>query len=179
MQPPEPKPYLTYGFPIGDPYGQSARGFRQHESVTNFSIEVLGDLRIPKGFTESLVSSPVSGVLKWSTNKNHVLNQSDRVCFPWAVVELAPTKAEESPIQSCYCQAANSASAALSLLENLHRRAGLATRHSVESVPPVIAITCSRSEIRVWLAFAAAHKSKPVLHVGFVERTKLAAFMLI
>lgn len=87
-------------------------------------------------------------------------------------MELKPVKEEENPVQFCYCQAANGASAALTLLESLYMRASLATIDYVERIPPVIAFTCIGPEIRVWLAFAEIKQSKPVAHVGWISDTK-------
>ena len=89
------------------------------------------------------------------------------MCFPWAVVELKSIEVIENPIQFCYCQAANGASVALSLLENLHKLASLATDELVERVPPVVTFTLIGPEVKVWLAFSEAkEESKPAAHVS-------------
>jgi hypothetical protein len=157
-QPTGPKPDFTYGFPINRTHDHLPVGFRCHESVTNFSLEVLGKLR-----SAGLISSPLSGLHTWTKNRTFNLSQSHLICFPWAVVELKPVKVHQSPIQFCYCQAANGASAALKLYENLSKHA---TGGNDNRIPPIVAFTCIGPEIRVWLAYSCTQQDKPVCHVG-------------
>lgn len=138
-----PKPDFTYGYTINK---DIPIALRSTELVTNFSLEVLGDLR-----SASLISSPLGGLHRWSKDKAVDLSQDQLVCFPWAVVELHPREVSlKSEGQYSYSQAANGAIAALRLNEELSNWA----TGGYDSVPPVVAFTCVGAEIRVWLAYS-------------------------
>lgn len=138
-----PKPDFTYGYTINNDIPVS---LRSTEIVTNFSLEVLGDLR-----SAGLISSPIRGLREWAKDKATSLSQDQLICFPFAVVELRPCGISFlSENESCYSQAANGALAALRLNEKLCNWATA----SYDSVPPVVAFTCVGEEIRVWLAFS-------------------------
>ncbi|MCJ1383186.1 hypothetical protein MMC17_006299 [Xylographa soralifera] len=142
-----PKPDLTYAFPITKADTSSLKGFERDECVENFSIEVLGELRSSKG----LISSPVSALSSWTKNRNYDLKRSDLISFPWAVVEFKHSTVQKSPVQICYCQAANGASAALKFYESLSK---IATGKINDHIPPVVAFTCVGPNVKVWLAYS-------------------------
>ncbi|EAS34506.3 uncharacterized protein CIMG_05530 [Coccidioides immitis RS] len=157
-QPIGPKPDLTYGIPILRPCDLDGlpKGFRDLEQVTNFTIESLGTL-----CSAGLTSSPQSGVSKWTKDKRFPLNQNHLVCFPWAAVELSPVEEEQQPIDFCYYQAANTASAALKLLEGLYTSSGTFT---IDSSPPVVMFTCHGPELGVWLAYSCSKGFGPICY---------------
>ncbi|KIW20723.1 hypothetical protein PV08_01300 [Exophiala spinifera] len=150
-----PKPDLTYGFPIHQSLHHLAEGFKDDDSVTNFSLKELGKLR-----TQGLISAPLSGLSNWVQNPSFEILRSHRMCFPWAVVELKPSMVPQSEIYFAYCQAANATSAALRLLEKLLERAGGPERR----IPPVVAFTCIGPFIRTWLAYSSSPQEKSRCH---------------
>ncbi|ODM18783.1 hypothetical protein SI65_05400 [Aspergillus cristatus] len=125
---PIPRPNLTYGFPIAAAQNQAhiQEGFHRLEPVRNFPVEALEKLK-----SVDLDSCLVTGF-------------QDLLCFPWAIVEvdLDPNR--------CYCQAANSASVALSNLQDLFKGK---ERMEQNFLPPVVIFTCCGPDIRVWLAY--------------------------
>ncbi|EQL34773.1 hypothetical protein BDFG_03471 [Blastomyces dermatitidis ATCC 26199] len=134
-----PKPNFTYGYPI---IRDVPIALRSAEPVTNFSFEVLGDLR-----SAGLISSPVGSLHGWTKDKFTFLSPDKFICFPWAVVEQCRGL---FPFEENYAHAANAALVALRLNEELSKFA----TGSYDSIPPVVAFTCVGSEIRVWLAYS-------------------------
>ena len=150
-----PKPDFTYGFPINKTVDRLAPGFQDHELVTNFLLEVLGKLR-----SDGLISSPLTGLEHWPKAKKLNWSQSHLVCFPWAVVELNPVYAQDV---FCYDQAANAASAALTIFDDLCKKA---TGVDSPGKSPVVAFTCIGPSIRLWLAYSSPPQSTTVCHVS-------------
>lgn len=91
------------------------------------------------------------------------------VCFPWAVVELYGLVLGDKPGHAFFTdtvsRASDVASTALSLLERLARFAD--EKHDGQHVPPVIAITSIRSDIKVWLAYCEHVDEQLRDHVRF------------
>jgi hypothetical protein len=156
-RPTDPKPDFTYGFPITKTDDSLPTGFRQEECVENFSLEVLARLR-----SKGVISAPRSGLHNWAKNKRGDTKRSDLICFPWAVVELKIAKVPPKEIQFCYCQAANGASTALKIYENLSRDA---TGKIDCRIPPVVAFTCIGPEVKVWLAYSCRKQNQSSCHV--------------
>lgn len=146
----QPKPDLTYAFPILNPDSSSVKGFERDEFRQCFSLRVLGELKRNEVF-----SAPTTGLRRWMESPEKTsLHTSDLSCFPWAVVEMKRhTEQPENPeisTERCYCQAANAAAAALTLqAQLLERNFG----HSFSNLPPVIAFTCIGPIVKVWLAY--------------------------
>ncbi|KAF7596992.1 hypothetical protein BBP40_011358 [Aspergillus hancockii] len=147
---PYPIPGLTFGFPI------SNKASHNEPLARNFSVEVLGPLR-----KNGLVSSPISGLQRLTKYPSYQMSAIELVCFPWALVEYSYDGSQQDQIEECYCRAANSASAALTLFDNLYQRSGLL---STNRTPPVIAFTLNMSELRVWLAYSCYQEDGPTLH---------------
>ncbi|KAI7212562.1 hypothetical protein KC333_g7061 [Hortaea werneckii] len=145
----DPKPDLTYAFPI---LSAPCTGFAAQETLgTTFSLDVLQELR--KDDHIELISAPTTGLKNRSTSSSRkVLNNSDLMCFPWAVVEVKQPRVEKSEVEKCHCQAANGSAMALRMLGALFRNA---TGCVPTDLPPIIAITCVGPELRVWLTYNA------------------------
>ncbi|KAI7177126.1 hypothetical protein KC316_g9704 [Hortaea werneckii] len=145
----DPKPDLTYAFPI---LSAPCTGFAAQETLgTTFSLDVLQELR--KDDHIELISAPTTGLKNRSNGSSRkVLNSSDLMCFPWAVVEVKQPRVEKSKVEECYCQAANGSAMALRMLGALFRNA---TGCVPTDLPPIIAITCVGPELRVWLTYNA------------------------
>lgn len=80
------------------------------------------------------------------------MSDNDLVCYPFAVVELKHAYIGASQEEFCFCQAANAASTALSMLERLYM---LGDQHSTNAhVPAVVALTCIGPQVRVWLTYS-------------------------
>jgi hypothetical protein len=96
--------------------------------------------------------TPTTALRRWvsSPGKSKMENY-DRSCFPWAVVEMkkGPTK-DRASIERCYCQAANGAAAALEMQEKLFDRLG---HEAFSKPPPIVAFTCIGPIVKVWLAY--------------------------
>ncbi|KAH7395366.1 hypothetical protein DE146DRAFT_659883 [Phaeosphaeria sp. MPI-PUGE-AT-0046c] len=151
----QPKPDLTYGFPIQDKSCNSPKGLTRDDLFQTLSLKVLGGL-IP----HKVSCVPTTGLRNWTKDpEKSVLRGSDRFCFPWAVVEMKryATSSHES-IERCYCQAANAAAAALELQSQLFDILGDASPEP----PPVVAFTCVGPIVKVWLAYQykAANSAK-------------------
>lgn len=79
----QPKPDLTYAFPILREGSERPKGFERDEFTRCFSLEVLGELR-----RNEILSAPTTGLSRWSTSPKTELWSPDYSCFPWAVVEM-------------------------------------------------------------------------------------------
>ncbi|KAH7078108.1 hypothetical protein BKA63DRAFT_602099 [Paraphoma chrysanthemicola] len=145
-----PKPDLTYAFPMQSHSTGRLRGLARDEISKALSPEVLGQL-----LQQGITCTPTTGLRNWTKaqDKTKMLrSESDRSCFPWAIVEM---KRDGSTVDGalairCYCQAANAAAAALDLQAQLFDKLGH-DRYSRN--PPVVVITTVGPEIRVWLAY--------------------------
>lgn len=96
--------------------------------------------------------TPTTGVRRWVNSLGNMkMENRDRSCFPWAVVEMKkrPTK-DKASIERCYCQAANGAIAALEMQEKLFNRLG---QEAFSRPPPIVAFTCVGPIVKVWLAY--------------------------
>ncbi|KAF2187554.1 hypothetical protein K469DRAFT_748837 [Zopfia rhizophila CBS 207.26] len=143
----QPKPDLTYAFPILGSVSGSPKGFERDEFRQCFSLQVLGELK-----RNGVFSAPTTGLRRWlESPEGTTLHTTDLSCFPWAVVEMKRhAKVSEDSIERCYCQAANAAAAALALQAQL-----LETNFSdpFSNLPPVIAFTCIGPIVKVWLMY--------------------------
>jgi hypothetical protein len=151
----DPKPDLTYGFPILSSTKDMPKGFVRDEYVQCYSLDVLGKLR-----SNSVCSATTTGLRKWTKNKDESkLKASDLLCFPWAIVEMKHFLVSAAQVEYCYCQAANASAAALSL-----RRELLTMAFGVipDTLSPVIAFTCIGPQIKVWLTYRTVQDGKLV-----------------
>lgn len=142
-----PKPDLTYAFPVRDLSSSSSRGFARDEHLQAFSLQVLGNL-----VDQGISCAPTTGLRKWNKLPEKTgLSSTDRVCFPWAVVEMKRhATTDEGVITRCYCQAANAAAVALDMQAQLFKKLG---HDSLTLMPPIITFTCVGPIVKVWLAY--------------------------
>lgn len=142
-----PRPDLTYAFPVQNLLSSISRGFARDELLQTFSMQVLGKL-IGLGIS----CTPTTALRQWvSAPGKTEMSNTDRSCFPWAVVEMKrkPTK-DKALIERCYCQAANGAAAALEMQEKLFDKLG---HDAFSKPPPVVAFTCIGPIVKVWLTY--------------------------
>ncbi|KAH3992844.1 hypothetical protein HBI56_198720 [Parastagonospora nodorum] len=164
----QPKPDLTYGFPVIVPDKDSFRASEGREESDSFSLTILEQLR-NRG-KESLISTPTTALYNWASKKNaKLLEAKDQMCFPWAVVEIkrgtafheqqagkAEARAHENRKRFCYCQAANASAAGLTLREDLAARANDTSELGDARV--MFSFTCVGSAVKLWLTY----REKPV-----------------
>jgi hypothetical protein len=142
----DPKPDLTYGFPIISSPEGLPEGFVKDEYIQSFSLDVLGKLR-----SNGVHSATTTGLRRWAETKNGVkLKAPDLLCYPWAIVEMKHSQVSSAEVEKCYCQAANASAAALSLQEQL---LALAFGTIPRTLSPIIAFTCIGPRIKVWLTY--------------------------
>jgi hypothetical protein len=153
-----PKPDFHFGFSIHDPARCNLRGFGKNDYVQNFTIDTLFGLQL-KGLHCSPTTGLEKDVIKKKTLKlkaGELVRKHYLLCFPWAVVEMKKHEVNESKATAetafCYCQAANAASTALAMLENLAQFE--VHRQNSEHVPPVVAFTSVGANAKVWLAYS-------------------------
>ncbi|KAH7075071.1 hypothetical protein FB567DRAFT_536111 [Paraphoma chrysanthemicola] len=139
-----PKPDLAYAFPMVNRMFDNLKGAERDEFSRCFSLEAIQMLA-----AKGTISTVTTG-LRNSTrpNKKPILSTADRACFPWAIVEVKKQvpASQCTPVERCYCQAANAAAAAIALRAQLFRNA-------YSTMPPVIAFTCCGPDVRVWLMY--------------------------
>lgn len=157
----EPKPDITYGFPIIKPSDEAYQTLQGDPNVDNFSLPTLGNLR--SGADTKLVSTPGKALLRWATKKQKSLKAMHLMCFPWAIVEVKhgtpnsckknerESKDHDTRTESCYCQAANASAAALILQEDLAKKAK--TEFEPEDAQVVFAYTCVGSTAKLWITY--------------------------
>lgn len=148
-----PKPDLTYAFPIFKSTDKLPPGFSDDDCTENFRVSFLAELR-GQG-SEGLRSSLTTGLLKVSRDERVTLRTPDRMCFPWAVVEVKRASLANDgpePEKFCHCQAANATATAIRIQEALFQQA---TGSIPEDLPPIIAFTCVGPDFKLWLAYSA------------------------
>jgi hypothetical protein len=101
--------------------------------------------------SHGVVTSPATGLKVGANGKTKRLRHGDRLCFPWAVVELKRDADERHLEEQCYCQAANAAAAALALQQPFMRELAVVTDD--DYMFPIIAFTCVGPEIKTWIAY--------------------------
>lgn len=165
----QPKPDITYGFPIIQPSDDVYRRLSGDRNVDSFSLSVLGELRR----RENLVSTPTTALASWASNKSkNALSANDLMCFPWAIVEVkrgTPEPSANDPLMNkqearehkkrtefCYCQAANASLIALILREKLAEKANVTP--GAEAAQVMFAFTCVGSTAKLWITY----REKPV-----------------
>ena len=139
-----------------------ACGLERYDMIDNFTVNKLCSLR-----AFGLHSSPTDGLTNFSSRSPgsvQKLTYNDLICFPFAVVELKHGMVGGSQEEFCYCQAANGASAALSMLENLFEYTE--RKQNYQHVPPVVAFTCIGPSVRLWIAYAVREPNGKIAHVS-------------
>jgi hypothetical protein len=143
-----PKPDLTYAFPVTTLPSQSLKRFERDEYARSFSLETLGDLSM-----RGIYSTPTTGLRRWADSRKRTsLRTTDLACFPWAVIEFKKQVqgSQMSPVERCYCQAANASAAALELRAQMFVKAS----HDVfPEIAPVISFTCVGPIVKIWLTY--------------------------
>lgn len=160
-----PKPDIFLGHEIVRPGRKAASGFGPSALRYNFSMGKLHAL-----LKAGLYSSPTTGLSKYGMDRpftrqaSKCISNDHLVCFPFAVIELKHQSVGQSTEHECYCQAANAASVALNMLENLYSLAD--QQQNSHHVPPVIAFTCIGAKIRLWIAYTSGAHSSKTAHVS-------------
>ncbi|KAF2011528.1 hypothetical protein BU24DRAFT_495696, partial [Aaosphaeria arxii CBS 175.79] len=144
----QPKPDLTYAFPIQTSTPERCRGFSRDELTQSLSLQSLRKL-----VEQGVACAPTTALRKsLDTPARTGWKSSDRSCFPWAIVEIKKdvSAPNDDAIARCYSQAANAAAAALDiqaqLFDKLYNNCPL-------QPPPVVAFTCVGPVVKVWLAY--------------------------
>jgi hypothetical protein len=154
-----PKPDLTYAFPVTDCSLDKLRGFERDVLSTAFTIQTLSTLT-----QRGTICAPTAGLRNWPKPTRRPLETKDLACFPWAVVEVKKhvrTK-DVTPIERCYCQAANASAAALDIRAQLFNKV---SGDAVSPLPPVIAFTCIGHIVKVWLTYLDTSDADRTAHV--------------
>ncbi len=97
------------------------------------------------------LESDASGIL--ASNKKARNSDRDCICFPWLVVQH---KKPDGTAAQCHLEAANAATAAVMMLEQLCKfiPAGIQGKAN-EHVPLVVAITTVKKMVRVWITYSS------------------------
>lgn len=128
----------------------NARGFHRDNYIQNFTEAALTSLEEDEN--GKLISNPITPM-----NISKDIRRKDLVCFPSAVIEVKHHKVKKREKEKCYWQAANAASAALSMLGRLAHLS--ASRESFEEIQPVVAFTFIGYKCKVWIAFISGKKT--------------------
>ena len=162
----QPKPDLTYGFPIISPKDEAYKVKSDHQ-VDSFTLPVLAELRNRE--KESLISAPTTALYNWAAKNNAKLPEAkDMMCFPWAIVEVkrgtaepvtedehevneAEARAHLGRTQFCYCQAANASAAGLTLRERL--AASAKDTSKLDNARVMFSFTCVGSAVKLWITY--------------------------
>jgi hypothetical protein len=114
------------------------RGFDKEDQIQHFMADRLAYLE--KKSNGCLISNPITPL----TTATNIIKKKHLLCFPSAVIEIKhQTK--------CYCQAANGASTALSLLSRLSHFS--IPIEDFREMRPVVAFTFIGYRSRVWIAY--------------------------
>ncbi|KAH8805114.1 hypothetical protein F5884DRAFT_885128 [Xylogone sp. PMI_703] len=139
-----PKPDLYIALPIFQTKAEY-KGFERDRQYQNFTQARLSELE--KEAHGGLISAPLSSLLKRKIDRKHL------VCFPPTVIEVKHHNVADLEIERCYCQAANAAAGALSLLNGLVNYS--ASNSCCEDIQPVVSFTFIGANAKVWLALIA------------------------
>jgi len=142
---------------------QRYQGFQRLPCFQNFTVQILDQL-----CDHGLISSPTSAFRKVMSKRNNQpdyqtsreqgmvapksIAEHQRICFPWAIVEVKPDDAKRRLTDKCYRQAANAASVSLCLFEKLAKYADV--QYEAQHIPPIVAFTFVGPEVRLWIAFS-------------------------
>ncbi|KAF7191577.1 hypothetical protein HII31_07079 [Pseudocercospora fuligena] len=157
---PDPKPDLYLGFEITRQGQLTATGLERSALASNFSLDKLSALS-----ARGLTCSPTNFLSKQRITPTPVdeFRKKDLIAFPFTIVELKHDSVGASEQNFCTFQAANAASRALTMLENLYRHAG---RHpSDHHLPPVVTFTCIGSSIRISIAYSFRAITGKIAHI--------------
>jgi hypothetical protein len=159
----QPKPDLTYGFPVISPDKEAFGIFEGSAKRNSFSLPVLEQLRTSQN--EHLISTPTTGLYNSARKKKgKALEAKDLMCFPWAIIEVKRGTADDGQkaeardhakrAEFCYCQAANASAAALTLREDLAAKA----KDTSNLIGPrvIFSFTCVGSAVKLWLTYRNA-----------------------
>ncbi|KAF5844547.1 hypothetical protein GGP41_007569 [Bipolaris sorokiniana] len=144
----QPKPDLTYGFPIQVSTTSNMKGFARDELAQSFSVQSLMKL-----VEQGIACAPTTKLKKETAlASGRRWKNSSRLCFPWAIVEVEKDVPDTDDVaeERCFRRAANAVSAALDLQAQLFNKAP--DGYSLQP-PPAIAFTCVGPVVKVWLAY--------------------------
>jgi hypothetical protein len=159
-----PKPDGTFALPI------YVNDVRNHDTYTDDGIFAFANLAKLEGI--GIYSSPRfrlketleeasfwGGEAKNPVGKNAKFRTDGRLqCYPWGIIEVKKPGASKQDEVKCYCQALNSCSAALELLERLYKV------DEIGSIPPIVAFTFIGPKTKVWLAYSELLKGSTETH---------------
>jgi hypothetical protein len=136
-----PKPDLYIALPVIH-RTNNPTGFHQDDYIQFFTEDFLGKFE-----DLGLISNPMTLMSASKNRSKHF------VCFPSAVIEIKPHGVRGKDVKYCYCQAANGAAAALSMLHQLSSIHSIIPEIDHRYIRPVVAFTFIGWESRVWIAF--------------------------
>ena len=139
----------------------NSRGFHQDDYIQNFQADKLSMLEETQN--GRLIANPLR---KMDTTSNEDdlddkgIDEKYLVCFPSTVVESKHHGVKAAEVRRCYCQAANAASTALSMI-NRASRYSIPTE-SFGEIRPVIAFTFIGDLAKVWIAFISGKATEQI-----------------
>ena len=160
---PNPKPDISYGFPIYRPDDKLPAAIFANNWAKLFSYDFLRSNCNNDG--RGLKSAPTKGLSSGKDIKD--LGDPELLCYPWAVVEIKRATSLPADGKDCYRRAANSSAAALEIQDSLLKESyGHLYGSESSGQFPTVAFTCVGPEIKVWLAYTN-YKHAPLHRVRF------------
>jgi hypothetical protein len=136
-----PKPDLYIALPVIH-RKTNPKGFHKDDYIQFFTENFLGK------FEElGMISNPITRMSASKDRSKHF------VCFPSTIIEIKPHGVQKEQVEYCYCQAANGAAAALSMLHQLSSIHSIIPEIDHRYIRPVVAFTFIGWKSRVWIAF--------------------------
>ncbi|KAI4213115.1 MAG: hypothetical protein LQ351_004269 [Letrouitia transgressa] len=163
-----------------------------------FAIQIYENLPEPSRFSNQALQNFTFDVLNscqdlhYSPSKRCVQPTEDydkhQVCFPFIVIEVKHEDVTKTEVQHCYCQAANAASCALSMLCNLnqHNPSARYWHADQHKILPTVTFTFIGHNVKFWLAYITDyaptedkdHKHRYVSHLK-IQKTSNAILISI
>jgi hypothetical protein len=110
---------------------------------------VLGELR--NNEQVNIRSTPTTPLRRYSADKRNILGATDKMCYPWAIVETKKSTPGASKETKCYCQAANASAQALVMRAELAKKAKEKSKTLEACV--IFAYTCIGPSIKLWMTY--------------------------
>lgn len=124
------------------------RGFHKDDQIQHFTIDRLADVETK--CNGRLIPNPMTQLPTKNIEHKHLL------CFPSVVIETKHYKVNAKRETECYCQAANGAATALSLLNGLSHFS--IPIEDFGEMQPVVAFTFIGYRSRVWIAYITSRE---------------------
>lgn len=157
-----PKPDIYFAIQIYESLPEPS-GFL-NQALQNFTFDVLNSC-------QDLHYSP-SKRCDQTTKEYH----KHQVCFPFIVIEAKHEDVSNTEVWHCYCQAANAASCALSMLCSLNRHNPSARYWHTDQhkILPIVTFTFIGYNVKLWLAYinyyaCAEDKGRMHKYVGHLK----------